>query len=600
MVKPFLDQVNGRVTDDVNLFTGGLNTYVDKAFIEANQLPFCMNMTMQQPPCLETRAFRLSMAHYYEDEHYDFDGYRVLNMYANAELFEGLFFIVDVEGKAHLLYMDTILKQTTDFGELGDSDIEYYFCHCWQSTANYIYVTSLHSKYKIKWADNEMVGEQVADDFYGIPEFHKGRLFLANPETKIVTFSALYNFDNFDQTQTTYQLVTELPDEEHAVLTTLYLMDYDTDNYTAYEYRGQGTWRILSDKIPKTDVTIDGTTGYTLPDYSVIAGDFNVTNAVGPIIGMKSFDDKLYIFCQGSIHLLYGSTPDTSLSNFFQLVDLNNGIGAYSNRCIAVGGNRLFFLGSDRQVYEHTGSTLYMISRPTTEHGGGIDNLIVNKYIGTAPQMTAGNSKLFFNVSLNGGESNDVLFVYDIYNKIWWAEDGEFTSVATDVSNAGYDVVFMARQNGDIVYVSNAGIPNSENDEYYNFTTGKIETVPIKYQFQTRVYGIDGVDMRKTISDVWVQAKATAEVYVGDMWTIDSHWDRLPWNDNHLTNYIKIGEINWQAEDSNDDRYTTDTSEQQRCIVPKMFSQRVNGFSVLVTGEGKSKFYLMKRNWRVS
>ena len=39
MVKPYLNQVGGKVENDVNLFTGGLNTYVDKGFIDADQMP---------------------------------------------------------------------------------------------------------------------------------------------------------------------------------------------------------------------------------------------------------------------------------------------------------------------------------------------------------------------------------------------------------------------------------------------------------------------------------------------------------------------------------------------------------------------------------
>lgn len=546
MVKPFLDQVNGRVTDDVNLFTGGLNTYVDKAFIEANQLPFCMNMAMQQPPCMQTRPFRQTLAEYFPNGKYPGGERDIRELYVDTRL--GTFAIIrehddGLDEDIGVLYKYNFENGTIDrLQEIGLLRDNYYFCHCWQATTHYLYVMTNYEKYKLEFTGTTIDSiTPITDGFYGIPEFHKGRLFLADPSTNIVTFSALYDFDNFDQTPT----------------------------------------------VP--------------PDYSVIAGDFKITNGIGQIVGTKSFDDKLYIFCESSIHLLYGNTPDPSLSGFFQLVDLNNGIGAYSNRCIAVGGNRLFFLGSDHQVYEHTGSSLYMISRPITEHGGGIDNIFNRTYLGNYPQMCAGNSKLYLNVPSNWTDTgmNEILFVYDIYNKIWWAEDGQFTSIAMDVMGSDVNQVFMALPTGDIVNETDVGIGGTI-DYLYSFEEEKIFEAQIRYAFQTRVYGIDGVDMRKTVSDVWFQATANAEVYLGELWTVDHHWDRLPWTDDHLDDYIKIGEIKQQAETSNEIRYTTDTSEQQRCIIPKMFGQRVNGFSVLVTGLGNSKFYLMKRNWRVS
>lgn len=543
MVRPYLEQTGGKLNNDANIFTGGLNTYMDKAFLESNQMPYVMNLTMRQPPCMETRPFRLSLATYFGGT-YPFSEKNILNMFMDSEI--GYYLIVNDNGIAKLeLYRDNGgTWEIVPLGSLGSIDLQYYFCHCWNATAHYLYVMNELGKYKYTIGGSL---EPIEDDIYGIPEFHKGRLFIANPDTRVVTFSALYDFDNFD---------TEPSDDP-------------LDN-----------------------------------DYSVLAGDFKVTNAIGDVVGMKSFDDKLYVFCKNSMHLLYGSTPDISLPNSFQLVDLNNGIGAYSNRCITVGSDYLFWLGNDRQVYQHTGSYTYMISRPTEKGTGGIDNLFNYSYIGDTPQMCATSSRLYFNVAVSAQTyhqpKNNVLLVYDMYNKIWWAEDGEFTSIAEDRNEPANATLFMAKPNGDVLYETIVGA-GGYVDEVYDFEQNKIVSQPIKYVFQTRAYGADGTDMRKTISDVWFQARANAEVYLGDLWTAKTHWDALPWDDDsQLAGYVKIGELKYRTQAKNVTNYDAENSEQQRAIVPKMYGQRVNAFSVVVTGEGKAEFYLMKRNWRVS
>ncbi len=602
MVRPYLDRIGGKLDNDVSLFTGGLNTYVDKAFLEPNQMPFVMNMTMVQPPKMETRPTRQSLAQYFTGEAYPYADQDVVNMWCDSEL--GFFFIFSDNDNMWLeKWSAGELGMSRDIlGQLGARTDSIYFCHCWQAEEHFLYVMNEKMKYKYTFSTD--VFEPISDDIYGIPEFHKGRLFIANPTTRIVTFSALYDFDNFDQEHTQYQVVVSLPTPENASKEVIYLKESPTDQnyYWQYQYVGDGTnvlWKVSQDEIKKTDVAIDGTTGYSLPDYSVSAGDFKITNALGDVVGMKSFDDKLYIFCKNSMHLLYGSTPDTTLSNQFQLVDLNNGIGAYSNKCICVGSDYLFWLGNDKQVYQHTGSYTYMISRPTEEGTGGIDNLFSNSYLGPHTQMCATNTKLFLNVSV-GTNYNNVVFVYDIYNKIWWAEDGLFTSITENKSEPGEAMVFMARNGGDIVYEYRTGT-GFDTDYLYNFETNKLEEVPIKYQFQTRVYGADGTDMRKSISDIWFQARADANVYLGDLWTAKSHWDAIPWVDEaQLEGYVKIGELEFRTQNKNIADYDTVRSEQQRAIVPKMYGQRVNAFSIVVTGEGKAEFFLMKRNWRVS
>lgn len=610
MVRPYVEGnlrksiIKSEVNDDINLFTGGLNTYVDKAFLEPNQMPYVMNLTMVQPPKMETRPTRQSLAQYFTGKAYPFQQQDVVNMWFDTKL--GWFIVFSDNENMWLekwVSSEGIIDRIS-LGSLGARTDGVYFCHCWQATEHYLYITTEKSKYKYTLSTDLL--EPIEDDIYGIPEFHKGRMFFADPTSKIVTFSALYDFDNFDKVQLyAYLQGVTTPDLTNADTNYIYLTDYDDTSYTQYMWDGS-QWVTLADHLSKADVVIDPTTHISIPDYSVIAGDFKVTNALGDVVGMKSFDDKLYIFCKNSMHLLYGSTPDTSLSNAFQLVDLNNGIGAFSNRCICVGSDFLFWLGNDKQVYQHTGSYTYMISRPTEKGTGGIDNLFSHMYTGPLTQMCATNAKLFLDIGVNT-PSNNTLFVYDIYNKIWWAEDGMFSSITENKSEPGEAMIFMARPGGDIVYQYRTGT-GFDTDYLYNFEKSTLEEVPIKYRFQTRIYGAEGVDTRKTVSDIWFQARANADVYLGDLWTAKSHWDAAFWDDEEqLKGYVKVGELKYVVQSEYTDSYdpnkvTTPTRyyEQQRAIVPKMFGQRVNAFSVFVKGEGKSEFFLAKRSWRVS
>lgn len=598
MVKPYLNQVNGKLNNDINLFTGGLNTYMDKAFINQNQMPYVMNMTMVTPPKMETRPFRVTLASYMENQRYT-GTKRILDMYASEAL--GVYVIVsaDIEARLEMWRDQNGNWGVQDLGSLGYAQSTLRFCHCWQATQDYLYIMNTWVKYKLTFGEGTPVLTQIQDGIYGIPEFHKGRLFIADPVSRIVTYSALYDFDNFDQTSTTYYVYNspnDFPNPDEAPTDKPYLASFDNDYYQLFD-PNPGYWSSNGTLIAKSTITVSAGIGTGLPDYSICAGDFKVTNAVGRVVGVKSFDDKLYIFCEESMHLLYGSTPDPSLSNSFQLVDLNNGIGAYSSRCITVGADRLFWLGSDKQVYEHSGSSTYMISRPTEDGTGGIDNIFNRKDIGTTPQMCATASRLYFNVKTSGDAApyNDTLFVYDVYNKCWWAEDGEFTSICASIGNLSEDMIFMCTQHGDIQYTTAVSI-GDDTDVVYDFENNVLDYKPIRYSFQTRVYGVDGVDMRKTLSDVWFQAKADATVYLGNLWTAQDFWEGKEMN-----GYVDIGKLKYITQPKTQPaEFDPDYYEQQRAKVPLMYGQRLNAFSIVVKGTGRSEFYLMKRNWRAS
>lgn len=622
MVEPYLNQVGGKVDNDVSLFTGGIDTYTDKAFLEANVMPYAMNMTMKNPPELRTRGRRKTIANS-----------EFANLGTIVELIPYdpyLFFAVTKKGSSIKLAM--IYKTYNESGyveydgpyhvNILQSSLEnakvYYHTIARNATSDYIYLCpDTKKKYKITIPWDSGTGRRlpgyvtatpVTDGYYGIVCFHKGRLFVGNPASNIVTFSALYDFDNFDNEEV-YQLTTETPTTQAGLDTSIkYIKETDDVTYTVYKYNGT-SW-VTDGTIPVGSIAIDTTTGRSLPDYSIIAGDFFITNALGQLISLQSFDDKLMIFCEHSMHCLYGDTPDVSMQNQFQLVDLNNNLGAKSHDCIAIGGGRLFWLGDNNEIYEYTGSAINIVSRPgktrnSTLSLGGVSGIPLALELTTSgipvehwrSKFTATVDKLYVNIwnaKYQHIPQQKLLLVFDMYNRAWWCEDGNFQTIGDFADNT--DQIMIGLDNGDIL-ISNSG--ENSSDVVYNFTSNETEEKTIKYEFHTRVYGADGVDMRKTLNDVWFQAKADAEVYLCDDWNwgYENEWS---WNSGLLiSDLVKIGDLKrvWERTIQKD-VYNPAAYAQQVCYVEKMYGQRLNTFQIVVKGEGLSQFYLMKREWR--
>lgn len=550
MVKPYLNQIGGVVDDDVSLFTGGLNSYEDKAFLEANQLPYVINMTMYKPPMMCTRPARRTLASYQSDEISPYtDGDRIIEMYSPNE--NEIYVITEGNPLGNKLFRLRREGPGHDFEkEPLSSDLppyeKYYFTYVILQTSKYIYVGNENFKGKISLNDNPLSDTYtpVADDHYGIPCWHKSRLFLARPSSNTIEWSN-----------------SLMPD----------------------------------------DFTI-GPGGDS--------GEVYITNNRGGTIKtIVSFDDKLLVLSEHSICAIYGHSGVQSDENYFTVVDLNNNVGTHSARCTAIGGGRLFWLGDDYEVYEYTGAAINMISRPgktrnSTLSVGGISNIFTAEQdidYQEKAQMVATSGRLYLNIGW--ASQNKFLFVFDIFNKVWWCEDGEFTAIANYSDHLNR--ILMAKPNGDIL-VNYEKWADDGVDLEYNFNTNKVVEKQIEYEFHTRVFGADGVDMRKSLSRVWFQARANADVYVNDIWTSHDKWQETLGSTEIGreidVNYRKIGTLHFEQQSIEEktpkEIYRPDTYEQQRCDVPKMYGERVNAFQIIVKGHGYSKFYLMKREWR--
>lgn len=622
MVKPYLNQVGGDVDNDVSLFNGGLNTYVDKGFLEADQMPYVMNMAVYTPPKLSTRKARKTLANWMENNEWasnigaivDLFAYDEHQIYAIVDQ-GGLRKIVEIyhkeyDGQLTTTYTTRVFEVDGEPLTIPDED-KYYFTIARTAENSWIYITGLTFKVKISVNHNPIFAqaEKIEDNHYGICCCHKGRLFLGMPDSNIVTFSAAFDYDNFAEA-VQYQVATSMQDmvDENIV----YLMDSLNDReWNKWVWDEDQQTFDIDGTIAKTELVIDTTTGLSIPDYSVIAGDFKITNAVGRLVALKSFDDKLNIFCEHSMHVMYGDTPDVTRQNQYQLVDLNNNLGALCERCIAIGGGRLFFLGDNHEVYEYTGSALNLISRPSSSRytlvsTGGISGVIEAKDVAPIPvdyglshsKFVATSERLYINIwNKQRTDSEKLLFVFDMYNRTWWCEDGEFNTIG-NYSEYNNKILF-GLNNGDILVNNQEG----GNDEVYEFYDNTIEEKIIEYEFHTRVYGADGTDSRKTLSDVKLQARANADVYINDIWTSLDRWNNSITTDQNL---VKIGtligpeEENGYQPPTQKTMYRPETYEQQMCVVPKMYGQRLNVFQIVVKGKGISLFYQMKREWRNS
>jgi len=263
-------------------------------------------------------------------------------------------------------------------------------------------------------------------------------------------------------------------------------------------------------------------------------------------------------------------------------------------------------LGDDREIYAYSGSSIDVISRPAssryaTRYSGICTQLIPDSATFIAAATT---DKYYIRLTLLSREpyhesAKHYLFVYDALNRVWWAEDSGYEGLgslsAISSFNSDKNTVLLAF--GDQILKTTREYFGYDN--VYNFTKAIAEHHDIEYEFQTRVFGVDGADSRKSISRVWFQASANADVYLSDAWTAVDRWI----SQTHSATLKKIGALEkkgrptFNRQEPYEDVYEQDLYEQQVCYVEKMYGQRLNTFQVVVKGTGSSKFYLMKREW---
>ena len=551
-MKPYLNRVSGKPSKaDVTLFSGGLNTCYDKSFIRDNQLPFMINVTLKKSPTLKTRDSRTSLAWFLEDTT-SFAQYPVIKMFSSTT--KTLYVIEDRATEENPNADNHVYKYTINsskvltkvyVGSIARST-KYFMCECRDAKYQYIIISTWNKRYQFKVDEvfDSATGITACEDTNaGIVACHKNRLWIAKGTS--LKFSQLREYNDFT------------------------IDENDTVN---------------------------------------TAGEINVTNAKGDITAIIPYDGKLMIFCEGSRHVIYGSSPNADIDQF-SLVDFDDGIGCVSDETITICNRQLFWLDSDFSVYRYNGSYTNKISEPYgnddyASYGGikdiGHQQIKIEKFV-----MCSYSDYIYISMqrSMLSSAVNDTLLVYDTKNRVWWAEDGDISHMIrwdTDANTPFYnrsDYLVGTKYNGDIL-ILNAN--ESGEDLLFNKTTRHFDQVPIKYAFETRTWLLGGVKNKKTLTNVWFQANANAKVGVCDYWS-----EHNPWDTASITldkDYLVLGTIKstgMRHDILKPYANNHEGGERPRFIVPRMYMQKINAFSIRVDGEGAGEFFMMEKEWRI-
>lgn len=531
-MRPLLRSVSGKSQADIIYLNGGLNTCTDQTQIQDNQLQHAMNVSLINAPTLSTRSNRLSLAWLIEDK----------TIYARGEVY-GMFVsssktLYEIEegtdnNNVYRYVPSQGLLVKTYVGTV-EKAANYSITECRDAYHIYIYISTASKLYKYTEEDS-MVEVQT---YAGIVTGHKNRLWVA--EGNMLRFSNLSQYDNF---------------------------------------------------------TIDD------QDPVNTAGEIQVTNAKGNIVAIVPYDGKLIILCDRSWHVLYGSSPNPEADQFY-LVDMDDGVGCCSRKGYAICDRNLYWMDSDVSVYRYNGSSLVKISEPYGSDNyasyGGIKGYHLQtlrlKYVTFASFDTY--LYIGFTASIELGAVNDTMFVYDTRNRVWWVEDGAFSDLIkwdTDVNTSFFnktDYLVGAKYNGDLMILNM--LQDVGTDIVFNLDTRDFDEVPIEYSFETKTWLLNSVKNKKTLTDIWWQANAEADVFAFDNWT-----EHTPGQED--VTLLPIGKLT-EARSHNiliPGNLHHEGTERQRQIVPRMYMQRVNAFTIRVEGSGKGNFYLLEKEWRL-
>jgi len=133
---------------------------------------------------------------------------------------------------------------------------------------------------------------------------------------------------------------------------------------------------------------------------------FNVGNDdTDAIVGLKSFNDKLYIFKEKSIWVLQGYSYDS-----FQVYKISD-TGAINNSAIEILNSALYFIGSDYMLYKMT-DTITNVSYGKVD----VENLLIYVYYADQdkmPFLCIDNDFVYI------GYDGEILYMYDTLKNIF-------------------------------------------------------------------------------------------------------------------------------------------------------------------------------------
>lgn len=516
-------------------------------------------------------------------------------------------------------------------GQVENSNF-YSITECRKTGKKYFYISTLRKLYQIEKDDFDEILTDVtsaSNTSVGILASHKNRLWVANGLR--LKFSTLREYTDF---MSDYEISYVQGDTDYftinktTFLNDLATLDLNIGYYrvrstnssgtitiTVARYDAQSSYWSTSPTIPTTAFTSVNTQDGDIKEIYITvgtdgtAGEINITNANGDIKALVPFDDKLIILCERSMHVLYGDSPLSEI-NQFTIVDFNNGIGCISDETWTICNKQLFWLDTDMSVYRYNGAGINKVSEPYGTDGyasyGGIKGITYNPTRMKEFIMSSYDDCVYIGITRSRLENalNDTLLVYNTKNRVWWAEDGEFSHLCkweTDTQTPFYyttDYLVGSMYNNDVLILN--ALQNTDTDYLFNMTTRHFDDVPIKYAFETKTWTLGTIKKEKTLSNLWFQANAEGKVAVGDYWNEHNVWDEAVTKLDE--NYLILGNLKKVGVRHNVQHPTAalhQGTERQRFIIPRMYLQKINAFSIRVEGTGYGEFYMMEKEWRI-
>lgn len=274
-------------------------------------------------------------------------------------------------------------------------------------------------------------------------------------------------------------------------------------------------------------------TDWTTPQDS---GYIRVTNAKGKITGMTSFDDKLVIFSQNNMHLLYGDSVGADSSTNFQLVDLDNGIGSYGSE-LAIHHGLLYWLYA-KSIYEYNGSSIRNIEKPTGNNGvtGGMQEYIDGILYTEAEKVSIAGSdtKVYFYFPEYKGKNR--FFVFDQRLRKWTQEiqpdienEDKYINIVGSFNSINFsqtpEPIYGLTSNGVIYEITGGKRHGATYIKMYGEDecvgeNNLVTTQQIPFYLKSKQYTEGGVSKKKTLKELWLsydlEGEANVKITNGD------------------------------------------------------------------------------------
>lgn len=250
------------------------------------------------------------------------------------------------------------------------------------------------------------------------------------------------------------------------------------------------------------------------------SGFIKVTNATGTITSLNSFDDKLIVFSQNNMHILYGDTVNADSNTNFSLVDLNNNIGSYNQNATKVHNGYLYWLYATN-IYEYDGSTIRTIEKPSSNNGltGGIQKYLQGITYKEAEKVSIAGSdtKVYFYFPDYQGR----ILIFDQRLRKWTQEiqptgkqeELYYIRIADSFNSINFSQtpqpIYALTANGTI-YELTGGRRDGDNyiklygkDEYPN-EQDIVYKEKIDFYLKSKEFTENGVSKKKSLKELWI------------------------------------------------------------------------------------------------